>query len=144
MAEKKVQEEKKAGFDVLFPEIRVEGYDVKPWTLRQGRTLMPAVSKLVQKIGKFYEERKGEGGNGARIESVLTAYPLHVIVGTILPEILDEADEIISVTLGIKEEEVQEMPMAKATALYLQILMQNQEYLLGFFGKGGGGNQSTP
>ena len=133
------KEKEKTGFDILFPEIRVEGYDVKPWTYRQGKTLMPTVSSLIKKIGKFYEDRKGEGGADV---SILDRYSLAEIVGTILPEIMDEAPVVLSVSLGITEDEVQEMEMGKVAALYLATLIENAEYLLGFFGKGGGGSQT--
>jgi len=134
------KEKEKTGFDILFPEIRVEGYDVKPWTYRQGKILMPTVSSLIRKIGKFYEDRKGEGG--ADGGSIMDRYSLAEIVGTILPEIMDEAPAVLSVSLGITEDGVQDMEMGKVAALYLAILIENAEYLLGFFGKGGGGSQT--
>jgi len=145
MGEKKKvtsKQPQKTGFDVLFPEIKVEGYDVKPWTFRQGKQLMPAVSRIIEKVGRYLEGIKGEGGNGGSLEDVIGRYPVHMIVGTILPEILDEAPEVVSVSLGITDDEVQEMPMAKVTAL--SILIENSEYLFGFFGKGGEGSPSIP
>lgn len=104
--------------DVLFPGKEIEGYIVKPWTLKQVRLLSPVFVDL------FAIAKK----EGATPENFMQ------IIEELLPALLPNAHKIISVSLGVSEDEADELSFGKASILTISILAENVEYLKNFFG----------
>lgn len=135
--------EKKDYLDVLFPEIKVEGYDVKPWTLKQTRLATPVAVKVVQKIMQWLEENRSSQGF-PEDTSKITPDQIVKILSELLPQTLEHAPEILSITYGWAPEEVDEKDGATMSALYLAVLVKNVEWFHSFFGNIlGGGVQLT-
>ena len=129
---------------ILFPDVEVEGYMIRPWTMAQAVALAPTLGALVE-ISK--ESGVGEvllgfmdlldpaqGGSkesfGKAEKEVLSVLP------GLIPKFLPHAPKILSVSLAVSEEEVGKMDLGKATVLLLSIVSQNIDYLKNFFGPG--------
>lgn len=144
MGEKKEkQASKKSGFEVLFPEIRVEGFDVKPWSFKRAKTITPALAKIIKRVGRFYEQAKKELGAELGSRSILDVYPLWDTIAMLIPEFDDEAPEIVSKTFDIPVEEIEEMEWGKVDVLFVAILRENLEYIASFFVRRGGESLTT-
>jgi hypothetical protein len=132
----------KADDQILFPEVEVEGYKVRPWTLAQSVALAPTLGALVEiartaglgeillKFMDLLGPGKGDTGEAfAKAEQeIVKALP------GLLPKLLPHAPKILSVSLAITEEEAGAFDLKKATTLLLAIVVGNIDYLKNSFG----------
>lgn len=129
---------------ILFPDVEVEGYTIRPWTLAQAVALAPTLGALVE-IAK--ESGVGEvllgfmdlldpGQGGAKDAFAKAQKDVMGVLPGLIPKFLPHAPKILSVSLGASEEEVSGMDLGKATVLLLSVVSQNVDYLKNFFGPG--------
>jgi len=129
---------------ILFPDVEVEGYTIRPWTLAQAVALAPTLGALVE-IAK--ESGVGEvllgfmdlldpGQGGAKDAFAKAQKEVIGVLPELIPKFLPHAPKILYVSLGASMEEVDKMDLGKATVLLLSIVSQNVDYLKNFFGPG--------
>jgi len=119
----------------LFPDIRVEGYDIRPWSLKQTRLVTPAVVRIVGKVMAWMQEKQGI--DWSNVKDVPTKDVLSAL-DELVPSLLEDAPEVLSVTLGMTPEEADEKDGAAMTALFLSIMVTNVDYWKSFFAKAAG------
>lgn len=105
--------------EILFPEIEVKGYKIKPWVFGELVDLSPILSKIVKAI-----HAEGIKSLDCLVERMIELIPL----------MLPFAPEIIAKTLHIEEQEIRTWPIDKATVILLTIINQNLGYLKNCFG----------
>ena len=105
--------EKKPKDKVLFSDIEIEGYKIKPWSLGK----MEELSPCFERIGMEFIKR------GLKIANVEKEIPQ--IIFTILPQV----SIIISITLNEDIEKVKEFDIGKATTIIIAIARLNMEFL---------------
>ena len=129
---------------ILFPDVEVEGYTIRPWTLAQAVALAPTLGALVE-IAK--ESGVGEvllgsmdlldpAQGGAKEAFAKAQKEVMGVLPGLIPKFLPHAPKILSVSLGTSAEEVGKMGLGKATVLLLSVVSQNVDYLKNFFGPG--------
>lgn len=110
----------KADGDVLFPEVQVAGYTVRPWTFGDTVALAPEFRGMIKVIR---EEKIGFEDLEERFPEVVTL-------------LLPFGSEIVRKTLKISNEEVGKLGPDKALLVLLTIINQNLDYLKNSFGLG--------
>jgi hypothetical protein len=129
---------------ILFPEVEVEGYTIRPWTLAQAVALAPTLGDLVgiakesgvgEVLSKFMDLLDSGQMNAKDVFAKAQKEVAAVLPG-LIPKFLPHAPKIISVSAGISEEEAGTLDLGKATVLLLSIVSQNVDYLKNFFGPG--------
>jgi hypothetical protein len=129
---------------ILFPDVEVEGYTIRPWTLAQAVALAPTLGALVE-ISK--ESGVGEvllgfmdlldpGQGGAKDAFAKAQKEVISVLPRLIPKFLPHAPKILSVSLEVSAEEIGKMDLGKATVLLLSVVSQNVDYLKNFFGPG--------
>jgi len=98
---------------VLFPEKKVYGYTIKPWTLGMIEELVPSLERIAIELIKRRITTKNYKEQGLQI----------------IPAVIPELSEIISKTLGIPIKEVKEFQLDEVTVIVLTIAEQNMKYL---------------
>ena len=105
---------------VLFNEEQVDSYTVKGWTLRQFQALLPIIMSAIEALkehGITWEDI------GEDQEKTMAA--LQVAVKALIPM----ADRILSISLGLSEEEAGNLDLAAASVLLLEVVAKNVEHL---------------
>ena len=107
--------------EILFPEKKVNNYELEPWGLKEISLVAPIINKA---IGKCKDK-----GINLKTEHLSTAFL------DILPLIYDEVLEIIAITTGDSIENIISIkPRSDGAVIAMTILYQNMEYIKGFFG----------
>jgi hypothetical protein len=128
----------------LFPDVEVEGYTIRPWTLAQAVALAPTLGTLVE-IAKEsgvggvllgFMDLLDPGQGGARDAFAKAQKEVIGVLPGLIPKFLPHAPKILSVSLGTSAEEVGKMGLGKATVILLSVVSQNVDYLKNFFGPG--------
>ena len=105
---------KKSEIDILFPEIEVEGYKIRPWTFGQLVDMSPIFRAIMAEAIK----------DGITFENIDKSVPSLVMIA------LPYAPDVISKTLEIDREEVRGWrELNKATVVLLTIITQNLEHI---------------
>jgi len=125
-------EKEKTETEVLFPEVDVEGYRIRPWSFGQFAKLMPVFRSImidVKKAGLILGDIEGKTEQDVEKDAV-----------EMVPEIMElaapYAPVIIAITLGVSENEVESWDMVKGTTILLTIITQNVDYLKNSSGLG--------
>lgn len=132
---------------ILFPDVVVAGYTVRPWTLGQAVDLADALGSIVDIIGK-----SGVGGILSKIlesidpeDTTLSGVAKTLMSGwkdivraipATVPRILPYAPKILSVSLSLSVEEVSKFDLGKTTELLKVVAIQNWDYLKNYYGPG--------
>lgn len=135
---------------ILFPGVEVAGQNVRPWVLRQTVALAPTLETLVDIVA--------ESGVGDVLSEILDSIDIdkttissiaEVMRGRwkdivkasprLLLKIVPLAPKILSVSLGLTEEEVGEYDNGKTVDLLKAVAVQNWDYLKNYFGPGAAG-----
>ena len=130
--------------NILFPDVEVEGYTIRPWTLAQAVALAPTLGDL---LGIAKESGVGEvlshfmdliePGQGETKDAFAKAQKeVIAVLPGLIPKFLPHAPKIIAVSAGISEKAAGELNLGKATVLLLSIVSQNVDHLKNFFGPG--------
>lgn len=116
------EDKKKTDIETLCPEKIIEGFTLRPWSLRQTMLLMPIFSMLKDDIE----------GKGITIEKFLKFKPGDIFDLAILfsPYLID----IMAITLNRPKEQIDNLDLDKAVILVLEIFDQNIIYLKNCFG----------
>ena len=129
---------------ILFPEVEVEGYTIRPWTLAQAVALAPTLGDLLgiakasgvgEVLSHFMDLIEPEQGETKDAFAKAQKEVIAVLPG-LIPKFLPHAPKIIAVSAGISEKAAGELNLGKATVLLLSIVSQNVDYLKNFFGPG--------
>jgi len=129
---------------ILFPDVEVEGYTIRPWTLAQAVALASTLGALVEiakesgvgeVLWKFMDLLDTGQGDAKDAFAKAQKEVLGVLPG-LVPKFLPHAPKILTVSLGASEEEVGKMNLGKTTVLLLSVVSQNVDYLKNFFGPG--------
>jgi hypothetical protein len=105
---------------LIFNEEQVGAYIVKGWTLRQFQALLPIILEAMEALkdhGVTWEEI-GE-------DQAKTLAAVQVAIKALIPM----ADRILSISLGISEEEAGNLDLAAASVLLLKVVSKNVEHL---------------
>jgi hypothetical protein len=129
---------------ILFPDVEVEGYTIRPWTLAQAVALAPTLGALVEiakasGVGEVllgFMDLLDPGQGGAKDDFAKAQKEVLSVLPGLIPKFLPHAPKILSVSLTVSEEEVGKMGLGKATVLLLSVVSQNVDYLKNFFGPG--------
>jgi hypothetical protein len=129
---------------ILFPNVEVEGYTIRPWTLAQAVALAPTLGALMgiakesgvgEVLWKFMDLLEPGQGDAKDAFDKAEKEVIGVLPG-LVPKFLPHAPKILSVSLGASAEEIGKMDLGKATVLLLSVVTQNVDYLKNFFGPG--------
>jgi hypothetical protein len=135
--------ERKPDEAVLFPEVTMDGFTVRPWTLQQAVELAPTLGSLVdiakesgvvEFLQKLLEDVGGKKGKAGPVETI--AGDVMAALPGIIVRVLPYSPKVLAVSLGITEEEVGKFDLAKTTRLLLLIVTFNVDYLKNSFGPG--------
>lgn len=99
---------------VLFP-VKVEGFEIKPWSFGQTIDLMPVWERVATRLQE----------SGLKLNKLRTSEGVAKLVKAILPE----APAVLSVTLGVTEEEVRGWDLQKASVIVLTVVNLNLDHL---------------
>ncbi|MEO0250054.1 MAG: hypothetical protein ABIN58_11125 [candidate division WOR-3 bacterium] len=118
MKGKPEEAEKKADVDVLFPEQRVCGYTVRPWTWGQ-------ITELGQDLAAVIDEMRKEGVKADRLDMGILAALLRATGAT---------TRIVAVSIGQTEDHIMSLMPDVVGRLLVTIVSANWEYLKNSFG----------
>lgn len=107
------KDDKQNELSILFPEMEIEGYKIKAWSLGKLERIAPHLEKIIQEI---------------RLRKLKLSELLTDPTGLLLALIGDVAP-IISITLGEKIEVVREFALERSVKIALVIAQQNVGYL---------------
>jgi len=107
----------KKGVEALMP-VKVEGYDIKSWSLGQVTDLAPVFERIAIRAAD----------RGVTMKTAMKS------MGKVVPSVLPDAPLIIATTLGISLEEARDFELSKATVVILTIINLNIEYLKNVLG----------
>ncbi|MBW1992660.1 MAG: hypothetical protein JRI59_11250 [Deltaproteobacteria bacterium] len=110
----------------LLTEEKLEGYSVKPWTIKQLMQVTPILKGLGEKL-------KGMGVTLDNFSDLLAEQGLQGLAG-LVDLILPQLPEFLSISLRIPKEEAEEMDLGLALALAVRVLALNIEHLKNSFG----------
>ncbi len=105
---------------LIFNEEQVGAYIVKGWTLRQFQALLPIILEAMEALKDHGVTWKDIGEDQAK-----TLAAVQVAVKALIPM----ADRILSISLGISEEEAGNLDLAAASVLLLKVVSKNVEHL---------------
>ncbi len=123
------EEARKSDTDVLFPDQKIYGEDVKPWTYPQFRAVVPDLvmtAKVLKQAGVTMEEVSNV--EAAEFEKVMA------LIEKSLPAL--PVCEVVSKTLDKDLKEVEEWDFDKPVGLFLLIMIQNMRRVKNLFGLG--------
>jgi hypothetical protein len=109
-------ETKKIDEEILFPELKVEGEVLKPWSFGKLFDLSPMLETVLDKM-----EAKGMDIDFTK--DVIPYMAIAKLFTIATPEIL----KIMSITLGKSEEEIKDFDMSKGVKVAAAIYEQNKE-----------------
>ena len=111
--------EAKSASEILFPEVRIGKYVVRPWSWGDIMDLTPVFQRVIKSFGEA----------GITYDNIETRIP------DMIPALMPFTPEILSVTLKITTEEVRAMDASVASIALLTVFNQNIEYLKNSFGQ---------
>lgn len=127
MSKEKVKEKKESkedsGSKTLFPEIEVQGYTLKPWTLFKLEKLAPAFERVGMEMIK-----RGIKLSDIRKDNAKEVVP-KIVFG-----VMSEIALIISVSIDEDIEKVRQFEIDRVIILVLAITNQNIKYLKNLLG----------
>jgi hypothetical protein len=111
------EENRKPEMEVLFPDMVVEGYKVKPWTWNQLIGVLPIFSGMIDDIE----------ASGLEIDDLDPTNPKKLLkcLGLLGPY----APDVVAKTLGIERSEVDSWEGAKIMNIFIVVLVQNAHRL---------------
>ena len=111
--EKKEEETTKPEELILFPEIEIEGYVIKPWSYGQ----LVAISGDIQKIIDSFKE-----------DDVSLDEITYTFIGSLFLKFSNELLNIVSLTLEVDKKEIEDIrPFDKVFRIINVIYLQNKE-----------------
>lgn len=116
--EKKDQPLKKSEEQIMFPNQEIAGFTVKPWSFGKLFEISPKLEKLLNEMDEKNIDLMGEIDSG-----VLKYATILKVFNAVGPGLL----EIISLTVGVPEDEVREVSVEDGVALIMAIFSQNSE-----------------
>jgi hypothetical protein len=125
--ENRKREKKKSDIEILFSSDKVEGYTIRPFSLRDMEKLTPWFQKIAikfakEKININFDELKAD-----RIQGVITAL-------NILPELA----EGLSILFDEDIEKIRDFDLIRIQSIVFVIISKNFEYLKNSFSLMGG------
>lgn len=113
-------EKKPTDGEILFPEVKVCGYTVRPWTFGDTAALGPEFRGMIRAIR---EEKVGFDDIEERFPEIVTL-------------LLPFGPQVVAKTLHVPVAEVEKLSIGDATVLFLTIINQNMDYIKNSFGLG--------
>jgi hypothetical protein len=105
--------EEKSEEAILFPELEIDGYTIRPWTLGKLRKVNPCLERVLAKL-----ENKGIKLTLDNIEDNLLDLYFAAV---------DEIITILSISLDVEEQELESIPIPQAIRLIFLIYKQNED-----------------
>lgn len=121
----------KDDLEILYPEVELYGYKIRPWGLKQLAELSPYLYSLKEEIKKMdidilkifgLDETKGKK---QKDDTNLMVEGLFDLSTTIAPY----AAKIICVSSGMPQAEAEDLPVDRALVFLLTIIEQNINFL---------------
>lgn len=109
----------------LLAEEEIEGYKLKPWTIKQLLQVMPILKGLVEKL-------KGMGVTLDNFGDLVEAQGL-MGIAEVVNLILPQLPEFLAVSLRISKEEAEDIDIGLALNLAVKVLVLNMEHLKNSF-----------
>jgi len=116
MTDKK--ENKKSDEEILFPEVKIGGYVVKPWSFG----ILFSISELLEQVLDKIEEKNLMDVFDTEFMSYISMARLFTVAGS-------QVLKIISITLDEDEEEIKKLDMKDGIKIATTIYQQNLEIL---------------
>jgi len=107
-------------------EEQVNGFTVKPWTIKQLILVMPILDALVQEL-------KAKGVTLDNLGEVFEGQGL-AAVKDIIQTVLPQLPEFLAITLRIDREEAEELDLGLGMQLAVKVLRMNVDHLKNAFG----------
>ena len=107
-------------------EEQVNGFTVKPWTIRQLILVMPILDALVQEL-------KTRGVTLDNLAELFEGQGL-AAVKDIIQTVLPQFPEFLAITLRIDKEEAEEIDLGLGLQLAVKVLRMNVDHLKNAFG----------
>lgn len=137
-------DEKRLDGAVLFPEVRIEGYTVRPWTLAQFVEVSVPLEEVLDVLkkegvsdlifGLLRDSETTRKGKVSDNKPEVLPVDLLALAPSLVLKCVRHVPRILSVTLGISEEEIGRFHLGVTTAILLAIGTQNYEFLKNYFG----------
>lgn len=103
--------------EILFPEVNVGGFVVKPWSWQQFVQLAPLIAEAVEKLKQSeFDFERFDPQQLARL----------------LPDLGDIVPRIIGLTVGCDAEKIEALPFGVVGRLAFTIFSQNAEQIRNF------------
>jgi len=107
-------------------EEQINGFTVKPWTIKQLILVMPILDALVQEL-------KAKGVTLDNLGEVFEGQGL-AAVKDIIQTVLPQLPEFLAITLRIDREEAEELDLGLGMQLAVKVLRMNVDHLKNAFG----------
>jgi len=101
---------------VIFPEAKVAGITVKPWSFGMLFELSTMLDSVIQKV-----EQKG------MVDDLTSGFISYITMAKLFTIASDEVLKMISLTTGKKEEEIKALDISDGVKLAMVIYEQNKE-----------------
>ena len=99
--------------EILFPEIEIDGFTIRPWTLGKLRKVNPCLERVMEKL-----EKKGVKLSLDNVETNLLDLYFAAV---------DEILTILSISLDVEEEKLENIPIPQAIRLIFLVYKQNED-----------------
>lgn len=99
--------------EILFPELEVDGFTIRPWTLGKLRKVNPCIERILAKL-----EGKGIKLTLNNVEENL--WDLYIAA-------VDEIITILSISLDVEEKKLEDIPIPQAIRLIFLVYKQNED-----------------
>jgi hypothetical protein len=109
----------------LLSEENLDGYAIKPWTIKQLLQVTPILKDLAQKMGDL-------GVTLDNFGDTVTSQGVQGLAG-LIDLILPQIPEFLAVSLRLSQEEAEEMDLGLALNLAVKVLALNVEHLKNSF-----------
>jgi len=109
--EEKIEE--KSDEEILFPDIEIDGFTIRPWTLGKLRQVNPCMERVLEKL-----EKKGVKLTLDNLEDNLLDLYFAAV---------DEIITILSISLDVEEKKLESVPIPQAIRLIFLIYKQNED-----------------
>ena len=102
--------------EILFPEFKVAGITVKPWSFGMLFELSAMLDAVIQKV-----EQKG------MVDDLTSGFISYITMAKLFTIASDEVLKIISLTTGVSEDEIKALDISDGVKLSMAIYEQNKK-----------------
>jgi hypothetical protein len=105
--------------EILFPELEIDGYIIKPWTLGKLRKVNPHIEKVLETLKNKKVQLSTENIESHIMDVYFAAIP--------------EMISILAISLDKEEEDLEDIPIPQAIKLVYLVYRQNEDSIKNVF-----------